>query len=175
MSALPPVADITSLKGMSALCHKWTSCESSSKIKKPRLCLPGHLAFQMPRGRQFEYAPEKPSKSPVGASRALLRSRCLRDRSIGWDGEIAAYANDRHRHIFDAKGFNTCSYRRAGSRSPVLAALIIRYAMISGTADPKFPSDLQARSKASPIAKVAASSNQTFWIAMIFIGASRKA
>src|SRR4030095_5550999 len=47
--------------------------------------------------------------------------------------------------------------------------------MISGTADPKFPSDLQARSKASPIAKVAASSNQTFWIAMVFTGASRKA
>ena len=63
-----------------------------------------HLAFQMPRGRQFEYAPEKLSKSPAGASRALLRSRCLRDRSIGWDGEIAAYANDQHRHIFDAKG-----------------------------------------------------------------------
>src|SRR4029453_3475227 len=47
--------------------------------------------------------------------------------------------------------------------------------MISGTADPKFPSDLQARSKASPIAKVAASSNQTSWIGMLFIGASRKA
>jgi hypothetical protein len=27
------------------------------------------------------------------------------------------------------KAFNTCSYRRAGSRSPVLAALIIRYAI----------------------------------------------
>jgi hypothetical protein len=47
--------------------------------------------------------------------------------------------------------------------------------MISDAADPKFPSDLQARSKASPIAKVAASSNQTFWIGMIFIAASRKA
>ena len=56
----------------------------------------------MPRGRQFEYAPEKLSKSPAGSSRALLRSRCLRDRSIGWDGEIAGYANDWHRRIFDA-------------------------------------------------------------------------
>ena len=43
-------------------------------------------------------------ESPAGASRALLRSRCLRDRSIGWDGGFAAYANDQHRHIFDAKG-----------------------------------------------------------------------
>jgi hypothetical protein len=34
---------------------------------------------------------------------------------------------------------------------------------------------LQARSKASPIAKVAASSNQTSWIGILFIGASRKA
>jgi hypothetical protein len=45
--------------------------------------------------------------------------------------------------------------------------------MISGTADPKFRSDLQARSKASPIAKVAASSNQTFWIGVIAVGTSR--
>src|SRR6476660_6602565 len=89
MSALPPVADITSLKGMSALCHKWTSCESSSKIKKPRLCLPGHLAFQMPRGRQFEYAPEKLSKSPGwGEPGSLLGC-------IGRDGGIAAYANNK--------------------------------------------------------------------------------
>jgi hypothetical protein len=29
-------------------------------------------------------------------------------------------------------------------------------------------------SKASPIAKVAASSNQTFWVGMIVIGTSRK-
>jgi len=58
------------------------------------------VAFQMPRGRQSE----KLSKSPAGASRALLRSRCLRDRSIGWDGEIAAYANKQHRHIVDAIG-----------------------------------------------------------------------
>src|SRR5512141_1895670 len=48
--------------------------------------------------------------------------------------------------------------------------------MISRTvmADPKFRSVLQARSKASPIAKVATSSNQTFRIGMIFIGTSRK-
>ena len=70
------------------------------------------------------------------------------------------------------KAFNTCSYRRAGSRSPVLAALIIRYAMISGTADPKFRSDLQARSKASPIAKVAASSNPTSPIGVIVTDSS---
>ncbi len=73
--------------------------------KNPGFVCRGHLAFQMPRGRQFEYAPEKLSKSPAGVSAGLsLRSRCVRDRSIGWDGEIAAYANDRHRHIFDAKG-----------------------------------------------------------------------
>jgi hypothetical protein len=29
----------------------------------------------------------------------------LRDRSIGWDGEIAAYANKRHRRIFDGKDY----------------------------------------------------------------------
>src|SRR4029453_18800897 len=45
--------------------------------------------------------------------------------------------------------------------------------MISGTADPKFRSDLQARSKASPIAKVAASSNQRSWIGVIAVGTSR--
>src|ERR1043166_474608 len=47
--------------------------------------------------------------------------------------------------------------------------------MISSPADPQFRSDLQARSKASPIAKVAASSNQTFWIGVIAVGTSRKA
>ena len=60
-----------------------------------------------------------------------------------------------------------------GSRSPSLAAAMIRSAIIAG-ADPKFRSDLQARSKASPIAKVAASSNQTFWVGMTVKGTSRK-
>src|SRR5512132_1634909 len=50
---------------------------------------------------------------------------------------------------------------------------MIKSAIIAGTADPK--SDLQALSKASPIAEVAASSNQTFWLGMTFIGTSRKA
>jgi hypothetical protein len=35
-------------------------------------------------------------------------------------------------------------------------------------------SDLQARSKASPIVEVAASSNQTFWIGVIAISTSEK-
>ena len=47
---------------------------------------------------------------------------------------------------------------------------MIRTATIAGTAEPKFRSDLQALSKASPIAKVATSSNETFWIEIIFIG-----
>jgi hypothetical protein len=45
----------------------------------------------------------------------------MRDRSIGWDGEIAAYANDRHRHIFDAKGLGqkrTLRCRHAMSAYP---------------------------------------------------------
>jgi len=52
--------------------------------------------------------------------------------------------------------FNASSWRRAGSRSPFLAASIIRYAMISRTvpADPKLRSDLQAWSKALPIARI---------------------
>ena len=84
-----------------------------------------------------------------------------RDRSIGGDGGIAAYANNQHRHIFDAKGINACRQRRAGSPSPFLAAATIRFAMISRTvqAVPKLRSDLQALSKASPIAEVAVSSN----------------
>src|SRR6185437_6089326 len=94
---------------------------------------------------------------------------------IGWDGEIAAYANNQHRHILMPNGINACSWSRAGPRSPFLAASIIRFAMISRTvqADPKFRSALQARSKASPIARVAASSNQMFWIGMTFIRTSR--
>src|SRR5689334_12533177 len=73
------------------------------------------------------------------------------------------------------KGINACAWRRAGSRSPLFAASIIRLAMISRTvqADPKFRSDLQARSNASPIAEVAASSNQMYWIGVLFIGTSR--
>ena len=53
-----------------------------------------------------------------------------------------------------------------GSRSPFLATATIRFAMISRTvqAVPKLRSDLQALSKASPIAEVAVSSNATFWI-----------
>src|SRR4029077_17174637 len=47
--------------------------------------------------------------------------------------------------------------------------------MISGTADPKFRSDLHALSKASPIAEVAVSSNQTFWVGVVFIVTSREA
>src|SRR4029077_14786313 len=47
--------------------------------------------------------------------------------------------------------------------------------MISGTADPKFRSDLHALSKASPIAEVAVSSNKTFWVGVVFIVTSREA
>ena len=56
-----------------------------------------------------------------------------------------------------------------GSRSPFLATAIIRFAMISRTvqAVPKLRSDLQALSKASPMAEVAASSNATFWIGIL--------
>src|SRR4026208_935608 len=48
--------------------------------------------------------------------------------------------------------------------------------MISRTvqAIPKLRSDLQALSKASPIAEVAVSSNATFWIGILLIGTSRK-
>ena len=99
----------------------------------------------------------------------------MRDRSVGWDGGIAAYANNQHRRIVDAKEPLMLAHRGGRDRARhTLAAAIIRFAMISGTADPKFRSDLQALSKASPIAKVAASSNQTFWVGMIFIGTSRK-
>ena len=39
---------------------------------------------------------------------------------------------------------------------------------------PRHPAAHEARSKASPIAEVAASSNQTFWISILFLGTSRK-
>jgi len=67
------------------------------------------------------------------------------------------------------KASNAWSRRRAGSRSPFVATAIIRFAMISRTvqAVPKLRSDLQALSKASPMAEVAASSNATFWIGIL--------
>ena len=104
MSALPPKADI-----LAFLLEK----------KKPPASLAGdNWHFKMPRGR--EYAPEKLSKNPAGSSRALLRSRCLRDRSIGWDGEIAAYANDWHRRIFDAIVRQYLLIEAAGIALPIL-------------------------------------------------------
>src|SRR5579862_4093631 len=45
--------------------------------------------------------------------RGSLWSRCERDRSIGWDRGIAAYANIQHRHVFDAKGYQ-CLLMEAG-------------------------------------------------------------
>ena len=71
--------------------------------------------------------------------------------------------------------FNACLWSRAGSRSPFLAASIIRFAIISRAVinDPKRWSDTQARSKASPIADVAASSNESYCIELPVIVTSR--
>jgi hypothetical protein len=77
-----------------------TVIADSLENKKTPASFAGVSGISNAGGSAVEYAPEKLSKSPAGASRALLRSRCLRDRSIGGDGEIAAYANDRCRHIF---------------------------------------------------------------------------
>ena len=56
MSALGQKQTCAAHKPMSAKCQKRTSLAN----KKPRLRLPGYLASQVPRGRQFEYAPEGP-------------------------------------------------------------------------------------------------------------------
>jgi hypothetical protein len=67
--------------------------------KNPGFVCRGIWHFKMPRGRQFEYAPEKLSKSPGwGEPGSLLGC-------IGWDGGIAAYANNQHRRIVDAKEY----------------------------------------------------------------------
>ena len=66
MSALLQTRTFVDAIAMSARANSELPGKSPSKIKKPRLRLPGHLAFQMPRGRQFEYAPEKLSKSRLG-------------------------------------------------------------------------------------------------------------
>jgi hypothetical protein len=55
-----------------------------------RLRLPGYLAFQMPKGRQLNTHQKSQVRARLGRAGLSLRSRSMRDRSIGWDGEIAA-------------------------------------------------------------------------------------
>ena len=77
--------------------------------------------------------------------------------------------------IFDAKCLQCLLVDADGIALTILGGLNNYIGDNLSTADPKYRSDLQALSKASPIAKVAASSRiQTFWIGMIFIGTSRK-
>ena len=61
-----------------------------------------------PNSRREQACDEKRQTRFIGHGRSslflLIRcSRCVRDRSVGWDGGIAAYANNQHRRIVNAK------------------------------------------------------------------------
>ena len=65
-----------------------TSLRTSLTImKKPRQMIPGVLASQMSRGRQFEYAPKKSKRDPAKGfnrvSEITLRARPKRRRGRG--------------------------------------------------------------------------------------------
>ena len=84
MSALPPIADIDRVQ---------SECLLSANS--------GHRAPLERKGRQLG----GPSESQARGQSGSLRSRCMRDGSVGWNRGLGAYANNQHRHIiFDAKG-----------------------------------------------------------------------
>jgi len=47
----------------------------------------------------------------------------MRDRSVGWDGKIAAYANNQRRHIFDAKRLQYLLIEAGGIALAILCGL----------------------------------------------------
>ena len=71
------------------------------------------LQRSTPRGRLNL----KNSASSLRGEAGLSGSRCVRDRSVGWDGGVAAYANRRHRRIFDGKDLLLLAHRGGRDRA----------------------------------------------------------
>ena len=85
-----------------SLCEADFLPTSLENKKNPGFACRGIWHFKCRGGRQFEYAPEKLRKSPGWGEPESLKVTLL--GCIGWDGEIAAYANNQHRHTFSVKG-----------------------------------------------------------------------